>query len=107
MTRAVADAAPLFAALGDPTRLRLVARLSKEGPLSISRLAEGESMSRQAIAKHLRLLEAAGLVEGARAGRSHVFELRTRRLAEIHRHLDRISTQWDRALGRLRDLVEG
>ena len=106
MAAALADAAPLFAALGDPTRLRLVARLSQEGPLSISRLAEGGGVSRQAIAKHLRLLEEAGLVEGTRAGREHVFELRPRRLAEIHRHLERISTQWDRALDRLRRLVE-
>jgi DNA-binding transcriptional ArsR family regulator len=112
MTRAraaaakLADSAAVFAALGDATRLRIVARLCEQGPLSITRLTEGADVSRQAITKHLRSLEDAGLVRGNRAGRERVWELRTARLAEVRRHLERISGQWDLALERLRALVE-
>jgi DNA-binding transcriptional ArsR family regulator len=102
----LAETAPLFAALGDATRLGLVARLSREGPLSIVRLTEGAEVSRQAITKHLVALEEAGLVRSDRSGRERIWELRTRRLTEIRRCLDRISDQWDAAIGRLRDFVE-
>jgi DNA-binding transcriptional ArsR family regulator len=102
----LADSAPVFAALGDATRLRIVARLCEQGPLSITRLTEGADVSRQAITKHLRALEEAGLVRGNRAGRERVWELRTARLAEMRRHLERISGRWDQALERLRALVE-
>lgn len=98
--------APVFTALGDETRLEIVARLCKDGPLSIANLAEGADISRQAVTKHLNALEAAGLVHSNWAGRERICELRTRRLGEIRRYLDQISGQWDEALGRLKDLVE-
>jgi DNA-binding transcriptional ArsR family regulator len=102
----LARSAPVFAALGDATRLQIVERLCGEGPLSIVRLAEGAAVSRQAITKHLLVLEEAGLARGSRAGRERIWELRTRRLFEAQRYLDQISRHWDAALGRLRALVE-
>ena len=105
-TKPAAKAFPIFAALGDETRLRLVARLSTEGPLSISRLADGEDVTRQAITKHLHVLSDAGLVHGVRQGREQIWELDPKRLYETRRYLDRISDQWDSALGRLKRLVE-
>jgi DNA-binding transcriptional ArsR family regulator len=102
----LADSAPAFAALGDATRLRIVGRLCADGPASIARLTEGGGVSRQAITKHLRALQDAGLVQSTRAGRERIWELRTRRLAEIRRHLEQISGQWDEALQRLRAMVE-
>lgn len=101
------DAAPIFAALGDTTRLRIITRLSESGPLSIIRLTEGAKVSRQAITKHLCALEGAGLVRGGRAGRRRIWELQAGRLAEARRHLDQISDRWDEALVRLRAFVEG
>ncbi|MEO6067151.1 MAG: metalloregulator ArsR/SmtB family transcription factor [Gemmatimonadota bacterium] len=102
----VRDAAPLFAALGDETRLRLVHRLSSEGPGSIAHLSSNARVSRQAITKHLRVLSDAGLVRGARRGREVIWDLEPKRLAEAHAYLERISAQWDAALGRLKALVE-
>ena len=102
----LADAAPVFAALGDPTRLAMFARLSDRGPLSIVRLTEGIPLSRQAVTKHLRALESAGLVSSGRVGRERVWELRPRRLSEVRYYLDVISGQWDAALERLRTMVE-
>jgi DNA-binding transcriptional ArsR family regulator len=101
-----ADAAHIFAALGDETRLRIVARLCEEGPQSIMRLTKGAAVSRQAITKHLRALEEAGLARGSRAGRERIWELRPNRLAEVRRYLDQISRDWDAALDRLRAFVE-
>jgi len=103
----VRDAAPLFAALGDRTRLRLVLRLSGGGPDSIAGLAAKAEVSRQAIRKHLQVLQHAGLVRGQRRGREHVFVLDPARLADAREHLARISKQWDDALGRLKRFVEG
>jgi DNA-binding transcriptional ArsR family regulator len=103
--RARAPAA-LFAALGDPTRLELVARLSSGGPASISRLTTGSGVTRQAVAKHLRVLAGAGLVRGVRRGRESVWRLEPKRLDEAQRSLDLISRQWDRALGKLKLFVE-
>jgi len=100
-------AAPVFAALGDETRLRLVARLCRGGPMSIARLTAGTDVTRQAVTKHLRALEDAGLVRSDRAGRERVWELRKQRLAEAGRYLERVSDQWDEALERLRAMVEG
>jgi DNA-binding transcriptional ArsR family regulator len=102
----LAQAAPVFAALGDATRLKLVARLSTSGPQSIVRLTQGANISRQAITKHLQALAHAGLVRSARHGRERIWEIRTTRLAGIRRYLDQISDQWDEAIGRLRTLVE-
>lgn len=99
--------APVFAALGDGTRLMLVTRLGAGAPLSISRLTEGSSLTRQAITKHLRVLENAGLVRGVRRGRESVFELEAGPLEEARRALEGISRQWDGALARLRAHVEG
>jgi DNA-binding transcriptional ArsR family regulator len=97
----VSEAAPLFAALGDETRLKLVSRLCAEGPLSIVRLSEGADVTRQAITKHLRALADAGLVHDTRKGRERIWELRPKRLESARDHLDQISRQWDAALGRL------
>ena len=100
------DAAPLFAALGDPTRLALVALLSAGGPASIAGLSEGVDVSRQAVTKHLHVLADAGLVRGARSGREHIWELEPERLADAREHLDRIGAQWDAALARLETFLE-
>jgi DNA-binding transcriptional ArsR family regulator len=98
--------APVFAALGDETRLAMVVRLAARGPLSTVALTEGSSVTRQAITKHLHVLEGAGLVRGTREGRDSVWELEPRRLDDVRRCLDVISGRWDAALERLKDLVE-
>jgi DNA-binding transcriptional ArsR family regulator len=97
---------PVFVALGDPTRLRLLGRLSTDGPLSITRLSRGTGVTRQAITKHLHTLGAAGLVRHTRRGRERLWELDRRRLETAKRYLDQISAQWDAAVGRLRAFVE-
>ena len=112
--RASAVAAPrllrqyvaVFAALSDETRLSLLATLSAGVPCSISQLTEDSKMSRQAITKHLRVLESAGLVRGETAGRECLFELEPRPLEEVRDYLDLVSKQWDKALTRLKKLVE-
>ena len=103
----LADAAPVFAALGDETRLRIVAQLSASGPQSIVRLTETTDVSRQAITKHLQVLCDAGFVVGERHGREHVWRLQPRCFRDVHAHLDRISREWDGALERLREFVDG
>jgi DNA-binding transcriptional ArsR family regulator len=104
--RSLKASAPVFAALGDETRLRLVSRLCERGPLSIAKLSTGFDVTRQAITKHLHVLAEAGVVRGARDGRESVWELAPRRLEEARRHLDVISKQWDDALNRLKSFVE-
>jgi DNA-binding transcriptional ArsR family regulator len=101
------ESAPVFAALGDPTRLRLVARLCADGPLSITRLSEDVDVTRQAVTKHLVALAEAGLARPRREGREQIWELETRRLALARQTLDQISIQWDSAIARLRAMVEG
>lgn len=96
----------MFAALGDETRLGLVTRLGNRGPLSITQLSSGFPITRQAITKHLRVMEGAGLVRSTQQGREIVWELEQRRLAEARRHLETISAQWDETLGRLKGFVE-
>ena len=96
----------MFAALGDETRLAVVARLCTDGPLSIARLSEGVAVSRQAVTKHLETLAGAGLVRDARLGRERIWQLEPRRLELARREIDRISAQWDAALGRLKAFVE-
>ena len=98
--------APIFAALGDETRLRLVFRLSDAGPMSITRLSSGSKITRQAITKHLRVMEDAGLVRATRQGRESVWELKQHGLKDARHYLELISKQWDDALGRLRSFVE-
>ena len=109
-SRATATAersAPLFAALGDKTRLQLVWRLCDYGPMSITRLTAGTKITRQAVTKHLRVMEQAGLVRSRRRGRECLWQLDERRLDDARSYLATISQQWDDALGRLRELVEG
>jgi DNA-binding transcriptional ArsR family regulator len=96
----------VFAALSDETRLALLARLIDGVPCSISQLTEDSKMTRQAVTKHLRVLERAGLVRGETAGRQCLFELEPRPLEEIRDYLDRVSKQWDAALSRLKKFVE-
>lgn len=101
-----AKAAPLFAALGDTTRLQLLARLSSGGPGSITELTDKADVTRQAITKHLEILLEAGLVRSAKRGRERIWELQPKRLSDAHAYLDRISQQWDDALDRLKAFVE-
>ena len=102
----LASSAPVFAALGDPQRMILVARLSREGPLSVTHLTEATTITRQAVTKHLRVLEAAGLARSARSGRQTLWALNRRPLAKARDHLDLIACQWDEAIERLRVFVE-
>lgn len=103
---ALASAAPVFTALGDETRLHLVSRLCQEGPLSITRLADGTALTRQAVTKHLRVLGDAGLASSRRHGREQQWYVEARRLAEVQRLLAQVSAQWSDALGRLAAFVE-
>jgi DNA-binding transcriptional ArsR family regulator len=108
-SRVVAEqksSAPVFAALGDKTRLRLVARLCDDGPMSITRLTAGCKVTRQAITKHLRVMQEAGLVRSRRHGRESLWQLDVQPLEDARRYLDLISKHWDDALGRLRRFVE-
>jgi len=98
--------AELFAALGDETRLAVLARLG-EGPASIVRLNAGRTISRQALTKHLHVLEKAGLVHQARAGRESLWTLQRQRLDEARAFLEHMSRQWDDRLDRLKAMVEG
>jgi DNA-binding transcriptional ArsR family regulator len=107
MSPAASSNASVFAALGDPTRLGLVARLCGGGPLSIVRLTEGAEVTRQAVTKHLHVLEDAGLVRSTRQGRERLWELEPRKLEAARRYLDLISRRWDEALSRLKAAVEG
>lgn len=102
----LAKAAPLFAALGSETRLRLVNRLCEEGPLPIARLTEGADVTRQAVTKHLHVLAGAGLVRARGRRRMHVWEVEPDRLDEARRWLNHIEGQWDEALARLKASLE-
>jgi|SRR5271170_7783689 len=99
--------ASVFAALGDQTRLALVSKLAgAQRPYSISQLTKGSRLSRQAISKHLRVLETAGMVQSVKTGRENLFEFDPRPIAGIKEYLDFVSEQWDQALSRLKSLVE-
>src|SRR5471030_1554286 len=100
------EAAPVFAALGDATRLALVARPSASGPTSTVGLTAESTVTRQAITKHLTVLAGAGLVRDVRRGRERTWEINPDRLTEAHAYLDEISQQWDEALDRLKAFVE-
>jgi DNA-binding transcriptional ArsR family regulator len=102
----VRDAAPLFAALGDETRLQLVLRLAAHGEGSSSRLSQDAKVSRQAISKHLEVLSGARLVRSVRRGRERVWQLDPRRLDDAHRYIEHISRRWDDTLARLQRFVE-
>ncbi len=101
-----ASAAPIFAALGDETRLSLVARLSGGQPHSISHLTRDSRLTRQAITKHLRVLEGAGIVRSVHAGRENLFQLDPKPIDEMKQYLESVSQQWDEALARLKAFVE-
>ena len=101
-----ADPAPIFAALGDPTRLSLVIKLSTGGSRSIASLAIGSGLTRQAVTKHLRVLEGAGLVSAERVGRESRFALCPDPLMSASAYLVHVSLQWDSALDRLKDHIE-
>jgi DNA-binding transcriptional ArsR family regulator len=100
------QAAPLFAALGDETRLALLDRLGAGGPQSITRLTSGSMVTRQAITKHLHILAEAGLVHDTQRGRERIWTIEPVRVDEARRYLDRIARQWDEALERLKTFVE-
>jgi DNA-binding transcriptional ArsR family regulator len=100
------QAAPVFAALGDETRLALVHRLGQGGALSIARLTDETHVTRQAVTKHLQVLERAGLVRAERQGRERLWQVNPHRLHDARRYLEHISRQWDEALGRLATFVE-
>jgi DNA-binding transcriptional ArsR family regulator len=102
----VTEAVPVFAALGDATRLGLLGRLSVDGPLSITRLSEGTGVTRQAITRHLHALSRVGLVRDARRGRERVFALDLKRLEKAREYLDQVAMQWDAAAARLKAFVE-
>ena len=102
----LAEAAFLFAALGDETRLALLRKLSQEGPASISQLAESFQVTRQAITKHLQFLAGADIIHGIRRGREHVWAMNPARLTEAQRCLDLIARNWDDALARLKARLE-
>lgn len=101
-----AEAARLFVALGDPIRLAIVARLSRDGPLSITRLSAGTPVTRQAVTKHLRALGDAGLLSSRREGREHVWQIEPSAIEVARRFLGRVSAQWDGAIARLASFVE-
>jgi DNA-binding transcriptional ArsR family regulator len=98
--------APVFAALGDETRLSLVAKLCGGRPYSISQLTKGSKLTRQAITKHLRVLESVGIVHSVRSGRRSLFEFDPDPIDELNKYLHFVSEQWDRALSRLKSFVE-
>lgn len=98
--------APAFAALGDPTRLSLVAKLCNGEPRSIAQLTEGTALTRQAVTKHLRVLENAGIVHSVRTGRESRFAFDPEPIDDLRAYLDGVSKQWDHALARLKKFVE-
>src|SRR5262245_60910356 len=97
---------PVFVAWGDETRLALVAKLSGGQPCSISQLTKGSKLTRQAITKHLRVLENVGIVHCVHVGRESLFEFDPTPIAEMREYLDFVSEQWDHALGRLKSFLE-
>jgi len=104
--RRLPDPAPVFAALGDPTRLRLIRRLGDGRQRSIVQLCDGFDVSRQAVTKHLRMLQRAGLVRGEHVGRENRYSLVPERLAWAREFLDAVGAQWEAALTRLESHLE-
>ena len=100
------DHAAMFAALGDTTRLSVLNRLALGDAQSISRLTDGTGLTRQAVTKHLRVLEGAGLLVRQRVGRESLYALEPKSLADLRDYLDLVSHQWDDALARLKAFVE-
>ena len=100
------DPVPVFAALGDPTRLELISRLSDGTVRSIAQLSDGLRLTRQGVTKHLRVLEHAGLVGSIRVGRESHFAFKPEPIIQVRTYLDTVSMQWDDALDRLKSFVE-
>jgi DNA-binding transcriptional ArsR family regulator len=98
--------AAVFAALGDETRLGLMSALSAGEPRSIAQLTGGTRLTRQAVTKHLRVLEGAGIVHSVRQGRESLYKFDPQPVKEMQEYLGRISAHWDEVLQRLRALVE-
>jgi DNA-binding transcriptional ArsR family regulator len=98
--------AQIFAALGDETRLALIAKLSDGGACSIAQLTEGTELTRQAVTKHLRVLESVDIVRSVRTGRESLFELDPAPIREVRDCADVVSQQWDQALSTLKAFVE-
>ena len=96
----------LFAALGDETRLALIGKLSTGEAQSIAQLTRGSRLSRQAVTKHLRVLQSAGVVHGVHKGRENRFVLDAQPLDRMRDYLNLVSRQWDQALARLKWFVE-
>jgi DNA-binding transcriptional ArsR family regulator len=103
---ALPDSAPIFAALGDETRLRLIAVLCAGGALSIAQLTSGTHITRQAITKHLHVLADAGLVRDVKVGRERLWAFEPTRVEEARRSLQAIAQQWDHAFTKLKFAVE-
>jgi DNA-binding transcriptional ArsR family regulator len=103
---ALRTSASVFAALGDETRLALLGKLTNGEPQSISRLTSGTRLTRQAVTKHLRVLQGAGVVRAARVGRESRFALDPKPIVDAQTYLEHVSRQWDNALARLKALVE-
>ena len=106
MTTSAAAKAPLFDALGDPNRLRIITRLCDGGPCSTSQVTQVIPVTRQAAAKHLLLLESVGLVSSERHGRERIWRIEQRPLVDASQYLNALSQRWDRAIERLRAFVE-
>jgi DNA-binding transcriptional ArsR family regulator len=104
--KALRKVAPIFAALGDETRMRLVAVLCAGSALSIAQLTDGTDISRQAVTKHLQVLAEAGLVRDIKQGRERLWEFEPTQLDEARRSLELIAQQWDQALMRLKRTLE-
>jgi DNA-binding transcriptional ArsR family regulator len=105
-TAALRKARPVFAALGDDTRLRLLAALCAGGAMSITQLTAGIDLSRQAVTKHLQVLAEAGLVHDVKAGRERLWQFDPAQLEAARLSLDLIARQWDHALQKLQAFVE-
>ncbi|MDA4110410.1 ArsR/SmtB family transcription factor [Mycolicibacterium holsaticum] len=103
---AVVERAPVFDALGDPNRLRIITRLCDGGPCSTTEVTQAVSVTRQAATKHLVLLETVGLVSSQRRGRERIWRVRPEPLADASEYLTGLSRRWDRAIDRLRAYVE-
>jgi DNA-binding transcriptional ArsR family regulator len=100
------NSAPIFAALGDETRLRLIAVLCAGGAMSITQLTSGTDITRQAVTKHLQVLADAGLVHDTKIGRERLWEFESAQVEEVRRLLEIIAQQWDHALNKLKMAVE-
>ncbi|MCC9600942.1 metalloregulator ArsR/SmtB family transcription factor [Stieleria sp. JC731] len=107
IAKQIASQADVFSALGDPTRLSLLCQLGEGSLYSITQLAEGRPQTRQSIRKHLQILESVRLVTATRRGREQLFQIEPKAIRSAAQSLEAIGRQWEDALGRLKDFVEG